>query len=341
MTSRELVQAAVEFQNPPRAPRHMWLLPWVKMNLPEELARIQARFPDDIVVAPECLKVRPRTVGDPHRVGKYVDPWGCVFSNAQDGIIGEVKQPLVQDDDWEDVDRIHIPTEWLSVDIDQVNAFCAKEERYVLGVGRPRPFEQLQFIRGTENLYMDLVDPPEKMLDFMQKMHRFYCDLLEVWAQTDVDGLRIMDDWGAQRSLLISPEMWRTYFKPMYADYAEIAHAHGKKIFMHSDGYILDIYPDLIEIGIDVLNSQLFCMGVENLAPYAGKICFWGEIDRQNLLPYGTTEQVEAAVKTVYDTLWKNGGCIAELEFGIGAKPENVEAAFAAWEALFPEAQGR
>lgn len=341
MTSRELVRAAIEFRNPPRAPRHLWLLPWVKMNLPEELARIQARYPDDIVVAPECLKIQPVTEGDPHRVGKYVDPWGCIFSNAQDGIIGEVKQPLVEDDDWEDADRIHIPTEWLTVDADKVNAFCAKEERYVLGVGRPRPFEQLQFIRGTENLYMDLVDPPEKLLQFMKRMHGFYCDLLTTWARTDVDGLRIMDDWGAQRSLLISPDMWRAYFKPMYKDYAEIAHSYGKKIFMHSDGYILDIYPDLIEIGIDVLNSQVFCMGVENLAAYAGKICFWGEIDRQNLLPYGTVEQVEAAVKSAYDSLWKNGGCIAELEFGIGAKPENVEAVFSAWEKLFSSGESR
>lgn len=332
MTSRALVRATINLEDPPRVPRHTWLLPWTKMTFPEELVRIQARFPDDIVVTPDCLTVQPATQGDPHKRGTYTDPWGCVFVNAQDGIIGEVKEPLVTDPDWEDVGRVHIPTEWLSVNRDLVNAFCAKEDRYVLSWGRPRPFEQMQFIRGTENLYMDLVEPPEKMLSFMGEMHHFYCELLEAWAETDVDGLRIMDDWGAQRSLLISPAMWREHFKPMYRDYAQIAHSHGKKIFMHSDGYILDIYPDLIEIGIDVLNSQIFCMGIENLAPYAGRICFWGELDRQNLLPYGTSEQVEQAVKTVYDMLWKKGGCIAQLEFGIGAKPENVEIAFAAWE---------
>ena len=103
-----------------------------------------------------------------------------------------------------------------------------------------------------------------------------------------------MDDWGSQRSLLISPAMWRTYFKPMYRDYVQIAHAAGKKFFMHSDGHILAIYPDLIEIGVDALNSQIFCMGVEQLAPFAGKITFWGEIDRQHLLAFATPDEVES-----------------------------------------------
>ena len=172
------------------------------------------------------------------------------------------------------------------------------------------------------------------MAAFMRELHTFYCELLAAWAQTDVDALFFMDDWGSQRSLLISPAMWRTYFKPMYRDYAQIAHAAGKKLFMHSDGHILAIMPDLIEIGIDALNSQLFCMGVEKLAPFAGKITFWGEIDRQYLLAFATPDEVEEAVATVYARLWRNGGCIAQCEFGAGARPENVRRVFTAWDAL-------
>ena len=72
---------------------------------------------------------------------------------------------------------------------------------------------------------------------------------------------------------------------PLYRDYIEIAHGRARKIFMHSDGHTLAIYPDLLELGLDAINSQPFCMGVEHLAPYAGRITFWGEIDRQHLLP--------------------------------------------------------
>jgi hypothetical protein len=143
-----------------------------------------------------------------------------------------------------------------------------------------------------------------------------------------------MDDWGAQSALLISPALWRQYFKPMYRDFAQIAHSTGKKIFMHSDGHILSIYPDLIEIGIDALNSQLFCMGIENLKPFAGKITFWGEIDRQHLLPNGTVNDIDQAVTKVYENLWHNGGCIAQCEFGPGGKPENVRQVYESWDRL-------
>ena len=224
--------------------------------------------------------------------------------------------------------------EWLTIDRDRVNRDCAATDKYVLSGCCPRPFEQMQFLRGSANLYMDLTDPPPAMSAFMAEMHGFYCELLETWARTDVDALRFMDDWGSQRSLLISPTMWRELFKPMYRDYAEIAHAAGKKLFMHSDGHILAIYPDLVEIGIDAVNSQIFCMGVEKLAPFAGKITFWGEIDRQHLLAHATPDEVEQAVRDVHAALWRNGGCIAQCEFGAGAQPENVHRVFATWNTL-------
>ena len=121
---------------------------------------------------------------------------------------------------------------------------------------------------------------------------------------------------------------------PMYRDYIQIAHSHGKKIFMHSDGHILRILPKLIDLGLDAVNSQLFCMGIDNLAPYRGKITFWGEIDRQHLLPYGTQDDIDRAVEQVYNGLWQDGGCIAQCEFGPGANPDNVYRVFEKWEQI-------
>lgn len=121
---------------------------------------------------------------------------------------------------------------------------------------------------------------------------------------------------------------------PLYRDYINIAHSHNKKIFMHSDGNILLIYPELIGLGLDAINSQLFCMGIENLKPFAGKITFWGEIDRQYLLPYGSADEIQAGVQKIYDNLWKNGGCIAQCEFSIGGKPKNVYKVYSAWDEI-------
>jgi hypothetical protein len=118
----------------------------------------------------------------------------------------------------------------------------------------------------------------------------------------------------------------------MYKDYIDIAHGAGKKMFMHSDGHTLSIYPHLVELGLDAFNSQIWCMGIDNLRPFAGKITFWGEMDRQHKLPEATPGQIDAAVREWHAKLWKDGGCIAQCEFGAGAKPENVRQVFATWQ---------
>lgn len=335
MTSRELVLETLEFRNKnERIPRHMWTLPWSQINHGEMVTKINTEYPDDFDVAPEVLAEKTIEEGNEYEVGEYKDRWGCLFTNIHEGIIGEVKAPIVNGEEWEDVDNIHIPAEQLTFDRDAVNEFCKNTDKFVFAAPCPRPFEQLQFIRGTEDLYMDLMDMPDKMKIFLNDMHVFYCQLLEEWAKTDVDALRFMDDWGSQNSLLINPQMWREIFKPMYQDYINIAKKYGKKIFMHSDGNTLQIIPDLIEMGLDALNAQIFCIEVENLAPFAGKLTFWGEIDRQHLLVEGTTEDIANAVKKVYETLWSDGGCIAQCEFGPGANPENVYEVFHTWEEL-------
>jgi uroporphyrinogen decarboxylase len=332
MTSRQRVYATLDFDSPDRIPRQLWSLPWAKTHYGSEFDRLQQEFPPDIVHAPEALRQPTISHGDPHKKGTFVDEWGAIFTQVVDGIIGEVKEPIVTDDTWEDTSRVHVPRERLSFDRDVVNAFCRDHDEFVLSALVARPFEQLQFLRGTENFYIDLMDPPSGLTSFMAKMHAFSCELAEEWAKTDVDGLMIMDDWGAQNALLINPDIWRGIFMPMYRDFAEIAHSHGKRIFMHSDGHILAVYPELIEVGIDALNSQLFCMGIDNLERFAGKITFWGEIDRQRLLVDATEREVRDAVRHVYRSLYRDGGCIAQCEFGAGARIENVRAVFEEWD---------
>lgn len=336
MTSKELVLSTLEFRNKEgRVPRQLWQLPWASNNYPEMLKKLDKDFEWDITGPDVVYAEKTISRGDACEIGEYVDEWGCVFTNIHSGIIGEVKKPLILDDEWADSDNVHIPEELLSFDIDQVNRSCAeKSDKFLMSGCCPRPFEQLQFIRGTVNLYMDLMDPSEGMMKFIGKMHDFYCRLLEKWAKTDVDALNMMDDWGSQNDLLINPQVWEEIFMPMYKDYIDIAHSHGKKMFMHSDGNTLRIIPKLIDIGLDAMNAQIFCIGVDNLAQYKGKLTFWGEIDRQHLIPHGTTEDIDNAVQKVYDTLWQDGGCIAQCEFGPGANPDNVYRIFEKWSSL-------
>ena len=331
MTSRKLVYKTLNFEMKPgdRIPRHLWFLPWAEENHPGMVPIIQKEFPDDICMVPGFHTIQSEVTGSMYDIGTYIDEWGCIWENRQSGIIGEVKTPIIED--WNDTSKVHIPEEALSIDIEKVNAFCKESDRFVLAGAFPRPFERLQFIRGTEQLYMDLALEDELLYAFIKEMHEFHMKELDVWSKTNVDALFFMDDWGAQKSLLINPEMWRKVFKPLYKDYTDLAHTAGKKVFMHSDGYTVDIYPDLIELGLDAINSQVFCMTPEILSQFAGKITFWGEMDRQWILPEGTVADVEEAVERINENLFRGGGVIAQCEFGPGAKPENVRALFSAW----------
>lgn len=115
----------------------------------------------------------------------------------------------------------------------------------------------------------DIMEPAKAAVSMLQRIHQHHLRELEFWVKTDVDGIQFMDDWGAQDQLLIPPTIWRDLFKPMYRDYCGLAHAHGKLTFMHSDGHISEIYPDLVEVGVGALNSQLFCMDLADLAAKA------------------------------------------------------------------------
>jgi uroporphyrinogen decarboxylase len=338
MTSKQLVYDTLAYCNKERAPRCMGHSSWSDARYPNEVATMDRDYPGDFLwISGYCERTSAQSYGNSDEPGRYVDDWGCIVDNLQQGIVGEVKVPLVspEDEEWNDTSRIHIPVEWLTINKSKINKACKEnEDKFLVAGACPRPFEQLQFIRGTENLYIDLITQPPKLMEFLRHMHDLYCEQLELWGNTDVDMFMFMDDWGSQRSLLINPEIWIKIFKPLYKDYVDIAHRHGKKILMHSDGYILDILPHLIEIGVDFVNSQIFCIGMEKLEQFKGKFTFWGEIDRQDLLPNGTLEDIENAVESVYNTLWKNGGCIAQCEFGPSAKPENVRKVFETWDRL-------
>ncbi|MCI0499135.1 MAG: hypothetical protein L0Y36_05585 [Planctomycetales bacterium] len=337
-TPREIVEKALRFEYPERIPRHLWVLPWAQNNYPQELKVIQQKYPDDFVAAPDVYRKSPLVNGDPYQIGKYTDEWGCTFENLQQGVIGEVKNPIIPD--LSDLSGLVPPYKILPDNPgkarDIVNKFCDQTDRFVLTPCFPRPWERMQFLHGSVNSMMDIMTPETDAKQLLDKIHEFYMKELEFWVSTNIDGIMFMDDWGSQMNLLIPPVIWQDIFKPLYKDYCDIAHSKGKFAFMHSDGNIIEIYPYLIEVGVDALNSQLFCMDMEKLAVIAKrKITFWGEIDRQHILPGENIDAIRQAVRKVAKNLYDPaGGVIAQMEFGPGTKPQNVEAVFIEWEKI-------
>lgn len=334
MTSRERVRRALTFEYPDRVPRDLWILPIARNKYEKETRAILESFPSDIggpqySSSSETCAKRTR-----FEVGTYIDEWGCVWKNIERGIVGQVKEPIVKE--LSDIDKVKPPYNHLDNLIKnrkQINESCRRSDRFMLG-GGIIPFQRMQYLRDDTNLYMDIMDQPPQFFELKDIVHKYYLRMIEAWAKTEVDGITFADDWGAQSSLLISPTLWRKLFKPLYEDYCELIHRAGKFAFMHSDGYILDIYEDLIEIGVDAINSQLFCMDIEEIGKkFKGRITFWGEIDRQHILPSKNIEEVRKAVREVKEFLYdKRGGVIAQCEFGATARPENVEEIFREWE---------
>lgn len=335
MTNRQRVNHCLEFSRPDRVPRDVWTLPIAWQAYGESAMRqFCDRWPSDFAVAPGSDKLHALRRGDAYAAGAYRDEWGCEFENLQAGVIGEVKRPML--DDWSKLSALRPPVECLDIDIDAANRFCRATDKFVFGSVNPNPFERMQFLRGTENLMCDIADESAEFFALRDIVHGHYCKEMDVWASTEVDALKFADDWGSQRALLISPAKWRKLFRPMYEDYCTIARDSGKKVFMHSDGCIFDIYEDLIDMGVDAVNSQLFCMDIEEIGRrFTGRITFWGELDRQHILPHGSLADVRAAVRRVVDNLYRpEGGVIAQFELGPGGKLENAHMAFAAWDEL-------
>lgn len=332
MTSRDRVVAALKFESPDRAPRDLWVLPYTSLFRADEVAELLERYPldvDRIELSAEDPVERESRLSQP---GTYVDDWGSVWQVAVPGTIGEVRQPAIAD--WSRLSTFQPP--WHLVrerSLDFFNRACDASNRFTLPPVSARPFERIQFLRGTENVYLDLAYDSKEFRTLLGIVHDFYLEEVRCWASSNVDGIFMMDDWGTQESMLISPQMWRSVFKPLYRDYCEIIHKAGKFAFFHTDGFVEPIFEDLIEVGFDAINSQLFCMDIEGLAArHKGRITFWGEIDRQQVLPFGTPEDVRNAVMRVRKALDDGrGGVIAQCEWGKDNEVENIEAVFDAW----------
>lgn len=346
MKKRERVIRTLNFSKPDRIPRDLWALPAVDMFQEEEKHCLLRKYPLDITRPSQDFggsDIQKRTdipskkeiiKRGPKKGERYVDRWGSIRNVGEDGVMGEVKSPII--DDKSKLKDVRPPWEILNnLDIDKVNEECKTSDKFVISSCVARPFERFQFLRGSENALKDLISDIDFVKKLLTKIHEFNLERIDLWLQTDVDGLLLMDDWGAENNMLVSPSLWRDLFKPMYREYFAKIHDENKYVFFHSDGWIEEIIGDLIEIGVDALNSQLFVMDIEKIAEkFRGKVTFWGEIDRR-LLYSGSEEDIEEAVKRVFDALYKaKGGVIAQCEWGKSTPVNNIAKVFKTWDSL-------
>ena len=189
-----------------------------------------------------------------------------------------------------------------------------KDEYWIVGVTVTTVFETAWALRGYEKTLMDLALNPDLIEKLFDIPFNYHLTAAKKLVDLGVDMIWIGDDVGAQDRMLISPATWRRFFKPRMATFISTLKAINPdvKIAYHSDGNIAPIIPDLIEVGLDVLNPiQPRSMDPAKLKrEYGAKLCFWGSIDEQHTLPFGTPAEVEKEVTTRLNTLGENGGLI-------------------------------
>lgn len=326
MTGRERIVAALTGRTPDRIPRAYTAVPGFEQTWPGALAALETEYPQD--VAPCGYQLPTGAVqGDPYAVGLYIDEWGCPFENVHPGIIGQVKHAPIRT--YADLATFRPPMHLIGAGLEGVARTCESTTGFTLSPLPVQPFERLQFLRGTENLLRDLAKQPAGLLKLRDLVHEFYLAWIECWCRTPVDAIFLADDWGSQTSLLISPKLWRAFFKPLYAEYIALARAAGKFVYMHSDGCIRAILPDLVELGLHAVNAQVTCMDLAELgASFRGRLTFWGQMDRQQMLCFGTEAEARQAVRDFHRHLAApNGsGIVAQMHIEPSARPENIRA---------------
>lgn len=173
-------------------------------------------------------------------------------------------------------------------------------------------FESAWMIRGFENFYTDLLLEPDFANALLDMLLERQLELLDMLVTLPCDAIMFTDDFGDQRGVAIGPELWRKFVKTRLAKLYARVHAAGKKVFHHSCGNVFDIIPDLIEIGLDVLQSvQPEAMDVYAIKKHYGQnVTLWGAVGTQRLLPLGTPGEIRQEVRRLKQELGKGGGYI-------------------------------
>ncbi len=330
MNSRQRVLAAVEHRQPDRVPIALDFAPEVRQRLRERLGLGESEFrqwsgEDFAGVRPTYpAAASPRAYADPTievtADGKYLDIFRVPFRPVRVGsqtymeLTGE--PPLADCQGLEELEAFPWPKadDW---DYSAIpSALAAEADRATWGHSRGF-FEIAHFMRGMEGFLTDLALRPELACALMDHIADYLLERSRRILSAGGGAFAVFeynDDVASQRGLFISPAMWREHLKCRMARFCRLARQFGAKLRYHCCGSARAIIPDLIEIGVDILNPvQPLAAGMD---PFELKRCFGenitfhGGIDIQQLLPKASPRQVRKHVRRMIDVVGRDGGYI-------------------------------
>ena len=211
--------------------------------------------------------------------------------------------------------------EWPKVDVFDYSTIAKQMDEYSIyyknAVVWAPIFHDFTWMCGFENCLMLMMTEPEITKAVLRRITDFWIDVTKRVLDAGhgkIDCVSNCNDFGTQRGLVMSPEKWREFIKPELKRFYNIIKQYGARVFQHSCGSIVEIIPDLIELGADILDP--IQVMAENMDPknlvekFGGKIVFHGGIDTQHVLPEGNEQEVRAEVRRIIRTLSSKGGYI-------------------------------
>lgn len=339
MTPRERVLCALHHNQPDRTPADFWAEPPTMRRLFEHLGHSdEERLLKDLGVDIRRLDAP----GPPEReIGErvYQNMWGerYVYCPTPWGPMREdVKGALAEAETFLDLEVFDWPT-CDSMDYTTLSEQCERHEGYALMYGFADVWQRPALVRGWEGMFVDMAERPEWAHFLSRQFTDFYLeDYTRAAEATDgrIDIFLVISDLGSQHGPLISLPMFRGFVAPYLKEMVDRVHSLGARAMFHSCGAIGPFIPDLIELGVDILDP---IQPVDaDLSPerlktdFGGRLCFHGGIDMQKLLPQGSAEQIREEVEQYCDVLGRGGGYIlgpAHL-FQPDVPPENVLAVY-------------
>ncbi|MFC1461164.1 uroporphyrinogen decarboxylase family protein [Verrucomicrobiota bacterium] len=202
-------------------------------------------------------------------------------------------------------------------------------------LNRVAQLKPAMYLRGLEQIFMDTAMRPEIAHAVFARIREFYSCYLQRILQAAKGKLDIVltgDDFGSQNGLLISPDMWRAFIKPGFAEYVGLIKNHNTKVMHHTCGSVVELIPDLIECGLDVLQSvqpEAANMSLADLmATFGDQICFHGGISIQRTMPFGAPDDIRTEVRNITDLVKTRGGYVLCTSHNIQADTSvaNVQA---------------
>ncbi len=317
MNSKERTLKAVDLNTPDRVPIFIDMVPELAEKFHEEYGlkgnKLLTHLGNDLAI---CSFGVASSWGD--MKDGQIDEWGIKWKKIEysKGSYNEIWENPLANATMDDLLKLKMPDaarESRYEEIADMVSEFGKDYAIIVDMSCTI-FELSWYMRGMDRLLMDMMVDEKFVITLMDKILEFYIPAGKRIAGMGVDIIWTGDDVGMQTGMIMSPEMFRKYIKERYRLLiSEIKRINKDiKIAFHSDGYITPVIEDLIEVGVDILNPvQPRCMDPKEIKDRFGdRLSFMGTIDEQEVLPFGTIEDLKNEIDLRLETVGYNGGLI-------------------------------